>query len=62
MVKSAPAYLPIAVSVAVAAAISQLPSSMATSDINAGDVSSPIVSEITEIGKRAEEEKARIDK
>ena len=60
MGKSAPAYLSIAV--LVSAAISQFPSSTATSDINAGDVSSPIAAEITGIGKRAEEEKARIDK
>lgn len=62
MGKSAPAYLPIAVLVAAAAAISQFPSSTATSDINAGDVSSPIAAEVTGIGKRAAEEKARIDK
>lgn len=61
MRKSAPAYLSIAVFVA-AAAISQFPSSTATSDIDAGDVSSPIAEEITGIGKRAEKEKARIDK
>lgn len=53
MGKSAPVYLSIAVFVAVAAAISQLPSSTATSDIDAGDVSSPIAADITEIGKRA---------
>lgn len=61
MGKSAPAYLSIAVLVA-AAAISQFPSSTATSDIDAGDVSSPISAEVTGIVKRTEEEKARIDK
>lgn len=62
MGKSVPAYLSIAVLVAAAAAISQSPSSTATSDIDAGDVSSPIAAKVTKIGKRAEEEKARIDK
>lgn len=61
MGKSAPTYLSIAVLVA-AAAISQFPSSTATSDIDAGDISSPIAAEVTGIGKRTEEEKARIDK
>ena len=62
MGKSVPAYLPIAIFVAAAAAISQFPSSTATSDINSRDVSSPVAAEVTGIVKRAEDEKARIDK